>query len=158
MLILLTRLGIRGYVKIFRQGVYGLGADTVQTYGFLEGLVVEFSAGVQVARRLDDRVERDSAPEVPYGDRLSFDADDYVLSETGREFIYGIVYDFFQQHIYAVARVGASAEVPDVHPGPFPDVLVPFKGLDVFVSVFGCIGNQFCHKGNYRNKRIIMQN
>ena len=58
------------------------------------------------------------------------------LAETLHEFIYRIVYHFFEQHIDAVIVGGSVAQFADVHAWPGSNMLVPFQCSDIVVVIF----------------------
>ena len=117
--------------------VDGLGADAVQTYGLLEGLVVELASRVQYAGGLDDGVERDAAAEVAHGDFVVLDIDQDLLAEAHGVLVDGVVHDLLEQDIDAVTFLASVAEAADVHAGTKPDVLDSFDGFYVVVGIVG---------------------
>ena len=117
--------------------VYGLGAHTVHAHGLLEGLGVEFSAGVELGGDVHDGAQRDAAPEVTHGHGLVFDGDVDALAETHRELVDGVVDDFLQQHVDAVSLPFAVAQAADIHTGAPPDVFIPLQGDDILFAVVG---------------------
>ena len=135
-------VAVRTYVELRRQCVDCLGADTVQAYRLLESLVVELASGVEYADGLDHGVEGDSAPVVPHADIPIFYDNAYLLTETGREFVYGVVYYLLEQHIDAVAGALSVTEPANVHSGTAADVLDTFQGPNVVVCVC-CILTHF---------------
>ena len=122
-----------------RKGVHRLGSHAVQTNGFLEVLVVELAAGVQLAGDHDNRAQRDAAAEIAHGNLPVHDVDEDLFAVSHRVFVDGIVYDFFDEHIDAVSLVVAVAEPPDIHAGPpadmFDVVEMPDTGLIVGMRV-----------------------
>ena len=120
-------------------GVHGLGAHAVHTHGFLEGLGVEFAAGVQLGRDIHDLPERNAAAEVADRHGLVLDVDVDALAEAHRELVHGIVDDLFQQDIDAVSLPLSVPQAPDIHAGAPPDVLIPLQGDDVLFVIVGSL-------------------
>ena len=125
------------------KGVHCLGTHSVESYRFLEDLVIEFSSGVELGGRLDDGIERDSAAEVPHGDLPVRDRDLDLLAETGGKLVYAVVHYLFEEHIDSVTGVGPVPESSDVHARTSADMFHTFQGLDVGVCIFSV--QYLCH-------------
>ena len=126
------------------EGVGGFQADAVHTHGFLEGLVVEFRAGVELAHGGVQQVlrlvlfaesERDAAAIVADGDALALDLDLDEFAIAHRELVDGVVDDLLHQHVHAVVGRRAVAQAADVHTRTQPDVLQVFQVDDALVAV-----------------------
>ena len=126
-------------VEVLGQGVDRLGAHAVESDRLLEDLVVELAAGVEDAHGLDHGIQGDTASEVADGHVVHLDVDADLLAEAHREFVDGVVYDFFEEDIDAVARIVAVAEPADVHARTKAYVLYAFEGAYVVVCVVAVI-------------------
>ena len=127
------------HIEVIGQGIHGLCSHTVETYGFLECLIVEFASGVQLAGHIHHGVERNTASVVPYGHLPAFDIDGYGFPEAHRELVNRVVHNLFQKHVYSVTRVVSVPQSSNVHSGPAPDVFVPFEGLNVVFGIFNFV-------------------
>ena len=116
-------------------------ADAVQAAGHLIGVLIEFSAGVQLGhdhfrRRhafLGVDVDRNAATVV--GDADATVAIERYLDEiaiAGQRFVDGVVDHLVDHVVQARAIVG----IADVHAGPLPDGVQSAQHLDLFGAVF----------------------
>ena len=144
---------VGAHVEFFREGIHRLGTHTVEAYGLLECLVVEFASGVEYAHCLHNRAERNPSAEVTHAHMAVFaDVDLNLLAEAHRVFVYSVVHDFLQKHIDAIVLTPSVSESSDVHSRPHPDVGHAFQSPDIVL----CIINLFAlHKGaNLQNYRV----
>ena len=123
------------------EGVYGLGADTVQTYGFLEYLAVVLCAGVEFAHCVNHLAKGDAASIVADADFAFGKVDGHLdaAAKTRGELIDGVVDYLFNEDVDAVVVGGAVAQFADVHTGAETDMLHVFEVDDAVVGVIGGI-------------------
>ena len=124
-------------------------ADAMQSAGHLVGVLVEFSAGVQL--RHDDLggghpfalvdVGRNAAAIVAHGaGAVGIERDDDFLGKAGKRFVDGVVDDLVDHVMQARAVVG----VADIHAGALAHGIEPLEHLDRFCAVIGgCDGVWF---------------
>ena len=125
-----------------RQRIDHRDADAVQAAGNLVGVLVEFSAGVQLGH--DDLggghafalvdVGRDAAAVVAHGaGAVGIERDDDFLGEAGQRFVDGVVDDLVDHVMQARAVVG----VADIHARPLAHGIEPLEHLDRFRAIVG---------------------
>ena len=143
-----------------RQRIDHRDADAVQAAGNLVGILVEFSAGVQLGH--DDLggghafalvdVGGDAAAIVAHGaGAVGIERDHDFLGEAGQRFVDGVVDDLVDHVMQARAVVG----VADIHARPLAHGIEPLEHLDRFrVIVGGCnragLANGFGHAKSFR--------
>ncbi|MNF80762.1 hypothetical protein D3C84_630120 [compost metagenome] len=124
-----------GQTEFFRKGVHYRHTHTVQTAGYLVGVVVELTACVQHGH--DDLrgrnpfllmdIHRNSATIVAHGDGLiGMDGDADLRAEAGERFVDRVV-DNFEHHM---VQTGAIVGVADVHTGAFAYGIQSLQHLD----------------------------
>ena len=121
-------------------------ADAVQAAGHLVGVLVEFSAGVQLGH--DDLggrhafalvdVGRDAAAVVAHGaGAVGIERDHDFLGEAGQRLVDGVVDDLVDH----VVQAGTVIGVADIHARPLAHGIEPLEHLDRFrVVIGGCRG------------------
>ena len=143
-----------------RQRIDHRDADAVQAAGNLVGILVEFSAGVQLGH--DDLggghaftlvdVGGDAAAIVAHGaGAVGIERDHDFLGEAGQRLVDGVVDDLVDHVMQARAVVG----VADIHARPLAHGIEPLEHLDRFrVIVGGCnragLANGFGHAKSFR--------
>src|SRR5205807_9612474 len=91
--------------EVLGEGIYGFGADSVETDTELEDVVVVFGAGVNLRDAIHDFAEGDAASEIADGDGLFLDGDMDLFASAHDEFINAIVDDFLKQNVTAIIAV-----------------------------------------------------
>ena len=146
-------------LQFARQRVDDGNADAMQAAGHLVGILVEFSAGMQL--RHDDfgrgnafalvDVDGNAAAIVAHGDRPVGIEDDLDRGRvTRKRFVDGVVDDFVHHVVQAAAIVG----VADIHARPLADGIEALQNPDRFRAIFDrnrtvVVGDRlpgrFCH-------------
>ena len=125
-----------------RQRVDHRDADAVQAAGDLVGVLVEFSAGVELGH--DDLggrdafalvdVGRDAAAVVAHGaGAVGIERDHHLLGEAGQRLVDGVVDDLVDH----VVQAGAVVGVADIHARPLAHGVEALEDLDRFGVVIG---------------------
>ena len=148
-----------GELEPARQRVHHRDADAVQAAGDLVGILVEFSAGMQLGH--DDLgrrnafafmdVGRDAAAVVDHGHRaVGVERDRHLIGEARERLVDGVV-DHLVDH---VVQAGAVVGIADVHARPLAHGIESFQDLDRFCAVVGFdIAGQFSHRSEPQNGR-----
>ena len=131
-----------GELEPGRQRVDHRNADAVQAAGNLVGVLVEFSAGVQLghddlgggnALALVD-VDRDAAAVVAHGaGTVGIERDHDVLGKAGQRLVDGVVDDLVDH----VVQAGTVVGVADIHARPLAHGIEPLEHFDRFGVVIG---------------------
>ena len=155
-------------LQLARQRVDDGDADAVQAAGNLVGVLVEFSAGVQLGH--DDLgrgnafalvdVDRNAAAVVAHGDRAVGVEDDFDRGGVaGERFVDGVVDDLVDH----VVQAGTVIGVADIHARPLAHGIEALQHPDRFRAVFDrngmlsvgrCLPGRFCHVRPSRVSRI----
>ena len=125
-----------------RQRVDDGDADAVQAAGHLVGVLVEFSAGMQL--RHDDfggrhafalvHVGRNAAAVVAHGaGAVGIERDDDLLGVAGQRLVDGVVDDLIDH----VMQAGAVVGVADIHARPLAHGIEALEHLDRFGAIIG---------------------
>ena len=133
-----------GELEPARQRVDHRDADAVQAAGHLIGVLVEFSAGVQLGHHhfgsrhaFAVHAGRDAAAVVDHGHRaVGVERHQDLVGEAGERLVDGVV-DHLVDH---VMQAGAVVGVADIHARPFAHGVEALEDLDRFsvvVAVFG---------------------
>ena len=135
-----------GELQPGRQRVDDGDADAVQPAGHLVGVLVEFSAGMEL--RHDDfgrrhafafvDVDRDAAAVVAHGaGTVRIELNQHLLGEAGQRLVDGVVDDLVDHVMQARAVIG----IADIHARPLAHGIEALEDLDRFgVIVGGCDG------------------
>ena len=137
-----------GELEPARQRVDHRDADAVQAAGHLVGVLVEFSAGVQLGH--DDLgcrhafalvdVGRDAAAVVAHGaGAVGIERHHDVLGVAGERLVDGVVDDFVDH----VMQAGTVVGVADIHARPLAHGIEALEHLDQFGVVIGCVRDRF---------------
>ncbi len=125
-----------------RQRVHDRDADAVQAAGDLVGILVEFSAGMQLGHdHLGGRhafalvdVDRNAAAVVAHGaGAVRIERDGHVVGVAGERFVDRVVDDFVDH----VMQAGAVIGVADIHARPLANGVEAFQDLDRFRVIIG---------------------
>ena len=155
-------------LQLARQRVDDGDADAVQAAGNLVGVLVEFSAGVQLGH--DDlgrgnafalvNVDRNAAAVVAHRHRAVGVEDDFDGGGVARErFVDGVVDDLVDH----VVQAGTVIGVADIHARPLAHGVEPLQHPDRFRAIFDrngmlsigrCLPGRFCHVRPSRVSRI----
>jgi len=125
----------RTHLKLGAQRVHSLQAHTVQTDGFLESLAVKLAARVHLRHRVDQRAKRDTAAIVAHGGRGGVHIHDYLLAVAHHKLVYRVVEHLLDQHVYAVVRGRAVAQLAYVHAGAPADMLLRLQRADIVLGI-----------------------
>ena len=151
-----------GELEPARQRVDHRDADAVQAAGHLVGILVEFSAGMQLGH--DDLgrrdafalvdVGRDAAAVVAHGHRaVGVERDHHLVGEAGKRLVDGVV-DHLVDH---VVQAGAVVGVADIHARPLAHGVEALEDLDQFRAVVAVVGRdiagRFSHRRHPQNGR-----
>ena len=98
-----------------REGVDGLGSDSVESDGELEGLAVVLGSRVDDGDAFDDLAQRNASAVVPDGDDVVQHRDVYAAAGAHDELVYAVVDDFLEQYVDAVIHMASVAKPSDVH-------------------------------------------
>ena len=151
-------------LQLARQRVDHGDADAVQAAGNLVGILVEFSARMQLGH--DDLgrrdafalvdVDRNAAAVVAHGDRaVGIEHDFHRGGVAGQRLVDGVVDDFVDH----VMQAGAVIGVADIHAGPLAHGIQPLQNPDRFRAVFDrrmlgvgdLLPGGFCHEGAFED-------
>ncbi len=155
-------------LQLARQRVDHGDADAVQAAGNLVGVLVEFSAGMQL--RHDDfggrdaftlvDVDRNAAAVVAHGDgAVGVEHDFHGRGVAGQRLVDRVVDDFVDH----VMQAGAVVGVADIHAGPLANGIEALQHPDRFSAIFDGDGmlsigggppGRFCHVRPSRMSRI----
>ena len=118
------------------EGVHCLCTHTVQTDRLLESFGIVLAARVDFRYAVDDLAERNATAVVAHAGCMVVDINFNLFARTHHEFVDGVVYNFLDEHVDAVVRAVAIAELADVHAGAEADMFMPFEGLDAVFCIF----------------------
>lgn len=130
-------------VKAFGKRVNDGNANPVKTAGDLVGILVEFTAGVQLHHNYLRggkntlflvNIDRNTAPVIPHGDRsIGIDDDVNAVAMAGKAFVDGVVDDFIDHMVKTRTVIG----VADIHTGTLANGIKPLQNADGFCAIFG---------------------
>ena len=115
-----------GNLAVNRQRINGFDPYTIQPYGLLEGLGINLPARIHLARCIDELPERDTTAVVSHRNEAVGDGHLDPLASPHDVFVYGVIQDFFQEHVDPVIGVRTIPQLPDIHPRAAADMFVPF--------------------------------
>ena len=136
--------------KLLAECVDGFQTHTIQTHTGSEDSCIVLSTGVQLRHGSHQRAQGNAATVVANGGSLFvLHFHFYTLTKTFVEFVDGIVYRFFQQHIDTVFGMATIAQSADIHTRTRTDMVRIVQVADftfiVFFAlmIFNC-RRQFC--------------
>ena len=133
------------HLEVATEEIDCLDADTIESYGLLEGFGVVLTTGVELADSLNELALRDASTIVADRDteivlNIYLDA----LASVHTKLINGVVDDFLEQDIDTVFGQRTVAQSADIHTRTGADVLHVGEVANILVTIFyGCWGNIF---------------
>ena len=144
------------YAEESRERIHGLGTYAVQTHGFLEGLAVVLTAGVEQRNGFHHLAQGNTASIVAYAYHLTFAIRPFAsrryvhfdhLTFAHAELVDRVVDGLLDQHVYTVVGVGTVAQFTDIHTGSAADMFAVVEVDDILIAIVGSRLRQllFCH-------------
>ncbi len=145
-----------GQLEPARQRIHHRDADAVQAAGYLVGILVEFSAGMQLGH--DDFGRRNTfagmdagryaAAIVDHGHRaIGIERGDHFGGVAGERLVDGVVHDLVDH----VVQAGAVVGIADIHARPLAHGIEALEDLDRFGAIVIEIAGWFSHRRDLQN-------
>ena len=98
-----------GDLAVDGEGIDGLDPHAIEPYGLLEGLGVDLTPSVHLARGIDELAQGDTSAVVTHGDQAVGDGDLDLLASAHDVLVDGVVQHLLEQDIDPIVGVGTIA-------------------------------------------------
>ncbi len=125
-------------LKPCTQRIDGFQTHTIETYAFLEHLVIIFSTSVQLTDGFHQFALRNASTIVTHPHALLFgQVNIYAFSKIHSELIYTVVDDLLHQHVDAILCMRPIAQSTNIHARTHAHVLHVVQMANTVIAIFG---------------------